>query len=217
MTLTAGVDDAGRGPVIGPLILAGVLLESADLPRLQALGVRDSKLLTPTKRAGLKPKILDLALRHQILEFCPAEVDRYVLEGGRLRRLNWLEAKAMAQIIRELHPEVAYVDASDVDASRFGSQIQEMVPFQLRIISEHHADRNHPIVAAASIVAKVYRDQVVEELRNRFGDFGSGYPSDPRTLYFLEEWQKRYGGLPDFVRKSWKTAKRLQGTAQTHL
>jgi len=209
MTLVAGVDEAGRGPVIGPLVVAGVLFEERDVARLHELGVRDSQLLTPAKRRELHPKILRLAKGHQVVRLSPRQIDSYVLRGQKLRKLNWLEAINMAKIIERLRPDVAYVDASDVIASRFGEQILSLIPFQVRVISEHFADRNYPIVGAASIVAKVHRDQAVAKLRAKFGDLGSGYPSDPRTVHFLEQWSAEHGAMPSFVRKSWKTIRRL--------
>jgi ribonuclease HII len=217
MTLVAGVDEAGRGPVIGPLVLAGVLLDEEDLPRLHAMGVRDSQLLTPYRRSELHPKILSLARGHEVVRLSPREVDRYVLRGQRLRKLNWLEAINMAKIIERLRPDVVYVDASDVIASRFGEQIRELLPFEVRVVSEHFADRNYPIVGAASIVAKVHRDLAVAKLRKRFGDLGSGYPSDLRTVRFLEQWSAEHGSMPSFVRKSWKTVRRLGGGQEAGL
>ncbi len=214
MTLVAGVDEAGRGPVIGPLVVAGVLLDEEDMARLHELGVRDSQLLTPSKRIDLHPKILRLARRHEVVQLSPREIDQYVLNGQRLRKLNWLEAVSMARVIRRLRPDVVYVDASDVRASRFGEQIRALLPFEVEVVSEHFADRNYPIVGAASIVAKVHRDRAVEELRKKFGDLGSGYPSDPRTVQFLERWGAEHGSMPSFVRKSWKTMRRLRGGAE---
>ena len=210
MTLVAGVDDAGRGPVIGPLVLAGVLIEESGIPKLVSLGVKDSKLLTPKQRERLEPKIVELVVGHKVLYFSPSEVDEYVLNGERLRKLNWLEAKAAAMIIEALRPDVAYLDASDVNPERFGLQVQELVPFPVKIVSKHHSDRDNPVVAAASILAKVNRDRAVAELRKVYGDFGSGYPSDPRTIRFLRDCLRAGGTLPNCVRKSWKTLKRLE-------
>jgi len=208
LTLVAGVDDAGRGPVIGPLVVAGVLFEESATPKLRPLGVKDSKLLTPRRREGLEPEILSLAVRHKVLFLSPHEIDAHVLQGRRLRKLNWLEAKAMAKVVEELHPDIAYLDASDVDAKRFGTQVQELVSFPVRIVSKHHADKDNFVVAAASILAKVNRDRAVAELRRAYGDFGSGYPSDPRTIRFLRDCV-RNGAFPDCVRRSWKTLKRI--------
>ena len=207
--LVAGVDDAGRGPVIGPLVIAGVLFHDSQIPKLQALGAKDSKALTPSRREALSPEIKRLAVQWKVLEFSPAEVDKVVLEGTKLRRLNWFEAVAMAEVIKRLRPETAYVDASDVVEARFAQQIRELVPFEVNVIAEHHADAKYTVVGAASIIAKVHRDEVIASLRERYGDLGSGYPSDPRTKEFLSRWIREKRDFPNFVRKSWKTSKRL--------
>ncbi|MFQ6074351.1 MAG: ribonuclease HII [Candidatus Bathyarchaeia archaeon] len=214
----AGVDDAGRGSVIGPLVIAGVLIEKENLHRLVDLGVKDSKLLSPRKREQLAEEIRKTALRCHFVALSTSEIDRVVETGRKLRRLNRLEARTMAEVIAALKPDVAYVDASDVLAERFKQHILENLPFQVRIVSEHKADAKYPIVSAASIIAKVERDKVIRELREKHGDFGSGYITDPKTVEFLEKWIKRFGSYPEFVRKSWKPAKRLKAEAkQTRL
>jgi len=209
-----GVDDAGRGSVIGPLVIAGVLLEEKDLPKLMDLGVRDSKVLSPRRREQLAEEIRKLALQLHVIMLSPAEIDRVVESGRKLHKLNRLEAQTMAKVIEVLKPDVAYVDASDVLADRFKHHVAESLPFKVQIVSEHKADATYPIVSAASIIAKVERDKAVSELRRKFGDMGSGYPTDPRTIEFLESWVKRFGSYPEFVRKSWKPAKKLKGEAE---
>jgi len=210
LTLIVGVDDAGRGPVIGPLVIAGVLIYDYQTSSLKALGVKDSKALTPSQRERLSKEIMQLALKYTWIELGPSEVDKIVLEGTKLKKLNWLEAKTMAEVIDRLKPEVAYVDASDVNETRFAQQISELLSTKVNIISEHHADATYPVVSAASIIAKVHRDEVIAELRHSYGDFGSGYPSDPKTRAFLSDWIREKGYLPDFVRKSWKTINQLK-------
>jgi len=207
--LVAGVDDAGRGPVIGPLVIAGVLFREEQIPELQRLGVKDSKALTPKRREVLSQEVKRLAVRWEAIKLSPSEVDRVVLEGKKFRKLNWLEAKTMAEVIRRLRPEVAYVDASDINEARFAQQIRENLPFELKIVSEHRADANYTVVGAASIIAKVHRDEEAARLRKKYGDFGSGYTSDSKTRLFLSNWIKEQGNVPDFARKSWKTIKRL--------
>ncbi len=214
--LVAGVDDAGRGPVIGPMAIAGVLLNEEDLPQLTSLGVKDSKLLSPRKRVKLAGEIREIALKYHVVLVSPAEIDKVVKHGRRLYRLNRLEAQKMAEVIGLLRPEVAYVDASDVLADRFGLHIAENLPFKVKIISEHKADFNYPIVSAASILAKVERDKAISALQEKHGDLGSGYTSDRKTITFLEECIKQNGCYPDFVRKSWKPAKRLKTEAETN-
>jgi ribonuclease HII len=208
--LIGGVDDAGRGAVIGPLVIAGILVDDEKTDNLVSLGVKDSKLLSPSRRRLLAVEILKIVESYHIVRLSPAEIDKVVETGGKLHRLNRLEAQAMAEVIRSLKPDVVYVDASDVVPERFGQHIAEEVPFKVKIVSEHKADRNYPVVSAASIIAKVERDRLTAELRIKYGDLGSGYIADPKTLSFLEKWMKTYGSYPEFVRKSWKPAKRIK-------
>jgi ribonuclease HII len=206
----AGVDDAGRGAVIGPLVIAGVLLEEEDLFRLKDLGVKDSKLLSPHRRETLAVEIRRIVQEHHVLKLQPREIDIVVNSGRKLHKLNWLEAQTMAKIIEALRPDKVYVDASDVLEERFKQHILECLPFRVDIVSEHKADRNYVVVSAASIIAKVERDKEVALLAEVYGDFGSGYPSDPRTISFLERLIQTSEVYPEFIRKSWKPAKRVK-------
>jgi len=210
----AGVDDAGRGPIIGPLVIAGVLLDDKDLSRLVDSGVKDSKRLSPRRREELAAEIRELALQYHVAMLSPAEIDRVVETGKKLHKLNRLEAQTMAKVITILKPDVAYVDASDVLADRFKQHISENLTFKVKIISEHKADANYPIVSAASIIAKVERDRALSALQKKYGNMGCGYPTDPNTIKFLEKWIRKFGSYPDFVRKSWKPAKRLKREAE---
>ena len=209
--LVAGVDEAGRGPVIGPLVIAGVMFEETDLPKLADWGVKDSKLLTPQKRETLAAQIKEQALIYHIVWLSPAEIDRVVESKRKLHKLNRLEAQAMAKVITILKPDTVYVDASDILADRFAEHIQENLTFNPTIVSEHKADLKYPVVGAASIIAKVERDKAISQLQQKHGNIGCGYPSDPKTIKFLENWIRKFGSYPDFVRKSWKTAKRIKG------
>jgi ribonuclease HII len=83
------------------------------------------------------------------------------------------------------------------------------------VISEHKADVTYPIVSSASIIAKVERDREIRELAQRFGDMGSGYMTDPKTVDFLERWLAQHGSYPDFVRKSWRPARELRNNAKS--
>lgn len=206
------------GCVIGPLVIAGVSIKKEATRELSSIGVRDSKVLSPTQRTNLAIAIRNIAHDISIVELPPEEIDEYVLKGRKLRKLNYLEATAMAKVISKLNPAIAYVDSSDVRPERFADDIQEHLVKRIRIISEHHADQKYPVVSAASIIAKVTRDQRIAEIENQYGDFGSGYPSDERTIRFLEDWVRKHGSFPGFVRKSWKTISRIeQGIRQTKL
>jgi len=218
--LVAGVDDAGRGAVIGPLVIAGVLVREEDLPTLKQLGVKDSKLLSPHRREVLAVEIRRIVLKFDVVKLSPREIDVVVNSGRKLHKLNYLEAQTMARVIEALRPDKVYVDASDVLEERFKQHILECMSFRVDIVSEHKADRNYVAVSAASIIAKVERDKEISELAKTLGDFGSGYPSDPRTMKFLKECCEKLDEYPDYVRKSWKPAKRVRdgkGSEQTKL
>ena len=208
--LVAGVDEAGRGCVIGPLVVAGVLIREERLPALTRLGVKDSKLLSAKKREALAVEIARLAEKHVVVKLLPVEIDRAVESGRKLHKLNRLEAQTMAKIIEALKPDVAYVDAADVLEERFKNHIQEDLPFKAKIVAEHKADRTYVVVSAASIIAKVERDREIAALIGEYGDFGSGYLADPRTMRFLKQWLQTHGEYPDCVRKSWKPAKQAK-------
>jgi len=211
----AGVDDSGRGSIIGPLVIAGVLLDEKDLQRLSDLGVKDSKVLSPQKREILCGEIKKLALKYHVMKLSPAEIDKVVKSGRKLHKLNRLEAQTMAKVIETLQPDVAYVDASDVLAERYKHHIMEHLFFNVKVISEHKADAKYPIVSAASIIAKVERDKAISKLTAKYGNMGCGYASDPETLEFLENWIRKFGSYPDFVRLSWKTVERIKRETET--
>jgi ribonuclease HII len=210
---TGGVDDAGRGPIIGPLVIGGVVLPRERVRELLSIGVKDSKLLSPHTRTKMAERIRVLVTRVSLREIQPNEIDDVVLHGAKLRRLNFLEAKVMAEVINELRPSEVYVDASDVNEKRYGEDVRSFLTDDLRsirIISEHHADRNYPQVSAASIVAKVHRDQAIDDLHAEYGDFGSGYITDPKTMQFLRTYRRTHDGFPPIVRLSWKTVKEIE-------
>lgn len=202
--MICGIDEAGRGPVIGPLVICGLAVERDDL--LRQLGVRDSKKLTRSRREELCPKIEKIASRVEMIEVSAGEIDALRQE----MTLNQLEAKIFASIIQRIAPSVAYVDAADVDAERFGQDILQELDFKVNVISQHKADDTYLVVSAASILAKVRRDMRVAEIEQEIGEpIGSGYASDPTTVNFIESWLKRNGVLPPCVRKSWDTTSRL--------
>ena len=208
--LVAGVDEAGRGCVIGPLVIAGFLVKEENLPILAQLGVKDSKLLSPRKREALLVELIRIAERNQIIKLKPKEIDIAVKSGRKLHKLNRLEAQSMARIINALEPNEAYVDAADVLEDRFKHHIQEDLTVKAKIISRHKADKIFPVVSAASIIAKVERDREIAALKATFGDFGSGYLTDKKTMVFLKQWMQNHMEYPDCVRKSWKPAKQAK-------
>jgi ribonuclease HII len=207
-----GIDEAGRGCVLGPLAVAGISIEQSRLDDLLALGVKDSKMLSVRQRESLYPEIVRLCERVEVSCIPPKLIDRYVQRGKKYRRLNYLEAIHMAKVIDLLGVEEVYVDAPDANPTRFQMELEGLIlssSRKPRIIAEHKADVNYAVVSAASIVAKIERDSAIAELRGIHGDFGSGYPSDPDTIAFLESWVRDNNSQPEFARKSWKTWERI--------
>ncbi len=200
-----GVDDAGRGPVIGPLVIAGVMVVEEKLDRLKALGVKDSKQLPQSVRTRLSKEIPNVVDDYHLIELGAEELDKIVNRAPKFQRLNLLEAKVMAQVIEKLRPELAYVDSSDTRPERFKNNILDCLSFTPRIVSEHKADINYPVVSAASIMAKVHRDSKIEEIKREYGEVGSGYAHDVLTVKFLRDYYSDHGDFPPIVRRSWKT------------
>ena len=202
--MICGVDEAGRGPVIGPLVICGVSIESDEI--LRNLGVRDSKKLSRPRREDLAEKIKGVISRIEIVEVSASEIDLLREE----MTLNQLETKLFASIIKALNPDVAYVDAADVDEDRFARDILGEMGSSMNIVSKHKADDTYPVVSAASILAKVRRDALVAKIEEEIGEpIGSGYASDPNTIRFMESWLARHKSLPPHTRKSWDTSSRL--------
>lgn len=179
------------------------------IQELIKLGVKDSKTLTPSRRETLNTKLRRLEAKIAIVRVQPSEIDKTVFRGEKYRKLNFLEAKAMAEVIAKLRPSIAFVDASDISCERYRRQILDELEFDLPIVSEHKADETYPIVSAASILAKVERDRCIRSICERWGNIGTGYPSDQTTKDFLEITISRKGRLPRFVRRSWKTVRKI--------
>jgi len=209
VSVICGVDEAGRGPVLGPLVIAGVAVDS-DVP-LRALNVRDSKKLSPERRSRLAPEIEKIA-KYEVVVIPAKDID--AMRGE--MTLNDFEARVFATIVERLHPTIAYVDAVDVDEIDFKRSIQRYIPYDVEIVSQHNADELFPVVSAASILAKVRRDAEIRAIEEELGQpVGSGYPGDPVTIAFLEKWIREKGSLPPHTRASWDTAKRLLAEAAT--
>jgi ribonuclease HII len=200
-----GIDEAGRGSLLGPLVIAGVAARREALEKFRQFGVRDSKKLSPLQRERLYSVIKSLSDRIELVEVSPQEIDA---RSKKHINLNELEVIKMAQISLALKCKTIYVDAVDTDEKRFRDELSKRVP-GVFFVSEHAADEKYLVTAAASIVAKVTRDSRIHDLKKLYGEIGSGYPSDIRTINFIKDYFVRHGSLPDFARKSWKTVSRL--------
>lgn len=207
--MECGIDEAGRGPVLGPLVVAGVATVNPEY--LRELGCRDSKVLSAPNRE----RIFRLLESDPDVHIAVRIIDAETLDAERNHKtLNVIERERFVEIAAELDAPRVVADAADVDADRFGAEMAAALPDDWVIVSEHQADVRHPTVAAASIIAKVTRDRAIEELSRRLErktnrPIGSGYPSDPATKKFLEAYLDEHGDLPEGTRRSWKTAQNL--------
>jgi len=203
--MICGVDEAGKGPVIGPMVVAAVSVNNAKI--IENSGFKDSKLLTPQKRKELF-ELIQKNYTHAIEIIEPKIIDKY----RRKNQLNLLNRKAFEKLISKLNPNIAYVDAADVNEDRFGKEIKNNLTNEkdTDVISMHKADTKIPVVAAASIVAKEIREREIMKLKEKIGDFGSGYPSDPKTIKFLKSYFHENSKWPSGTRKSWKTVERIR-------
>jgi ribonuclease HII len=218
-THLVGVDEAGRGPVIGPLVVAAIAvpLEGGE-ERLRELEVRDSKKLASAKREKLAP-VLEAEYPHHVIEVPAADIDALRSTAS----LNVIEARIFASAILGVVAQLgegavvtAYLDAADASETTFERYVRGAMvdsPGAEAVdgmVCRHEADDTFPVVSAASVLAKSRREGAVAMIQDEVGvDFGSGYPGDQRTVDFLEKWISEKGVLPPHTRASWRTAQRL--------
>lgn len=203
-----GADEAGKGPVLGSMFAAAVrLADGATLPD----GVRDSKALTPERREDLAIELRGSdGIAVGVAEVTPRRIDDPETDMNSLT--VWAQARAIGEVATP--DDDCVLDASDVKPDRFGARVSNHLDVDATVDARHHADEDHPIVAAASIIAKVERDAHVAELEEEYGPVGSGYPSDPQTRTFLEEYVSEQNGLPACARTSWQTSATVLATAE---
>ena len=192
-----GADEAGRGPVIGPLVVCAVMMPVEEYDNLIEVGVKDSKFLSSKKREELKQWFLlnseTKPWHHSIIICSPERIDSSSGNQG----LNVLETELFAEAINSLPDEIKHSvtilnDACDVKPQRFSDRIANQLnswPWpESSIISEHKADENDPFVGMASILAKQKRDECIKEISEQLGfSIGSGYPSDPNTKKIIPD------------------------------
>jgi ribonuclease HII len=201
-----GVDEAGKGPVLGSMFAAAVRADPAVLPD----GVGDSKAIRPERRERLAGEIRASADAVGVAEVPVERIDA----GG--TDMNTLTVEAQAAALSSVARDglSGTVDAGDTDAARFGRRVADAVEADVSVRAEHGADETDPVVGAASIVAKVARDAHVADLAEEYGDVGSGYPSDPTTRAFLADYVDRHGELPACARRSWSTCDDVLAAAE---
>tara|TARA_Y100000310_G_scaffold72424_1_gene68461 strand:- start:10301 stop:10945 length:645 start_codon:yes stop_codon:yes gene_type:complete len=201
MAKVLGIDEAGRGPVIGPMVVAGVMIEEG---KESSLGdVKDSKLVSQKNRIILNRHIRNCS-KYEVLVVEPEIIDAAVLSGE--LNLNWLEAHKQADIINKLKPDKAIIDCPSINCKSYKEYLQNLIKNkQIKLIVEHKADEKYPVCSAASILAKVEREKQVGDIKRKYGNTGSGYPADPYTKEFIKKNWKKY---PEIFRKSWSTYKK---------
>lgn len=203
-----GIDEAGRGAVIGPMVVAGVLVDQREVEELVELGVKDSKKLSPAVRAQLSKLIREKAEKVEVVALDAETVDKSTRKSG-ASGLNELEARVFAEIIDSLKPDAAYIDLPSTKYEEFRELITGLTRHKCALILEHKADEKYPVVSAASIIAKYERDSLIEKLKAELGDFGSGYPSDPKTRSYLMEKLKSGDLRSPHIRSTWKTLSKI--------
>lgn len=208
--LLMGADEAGKGPVIGSMFVAGLVIEEERLFDLAALGVKDSKMVSPAKREVLARKITSIATDQYILEVRPEIIDELRL----VMTMNEIMVRSFSQVVDRLHADKAVLDAADVNAERFAQAVRKRCrETTMDLIAEHKADQRHRVVSAASILAKVHRDESMRKLESEMHcKIGSGYPHDRDTIAFLSDWAKEKKDFPPCVRHSWATAQRIKAS-----
>ena len=202
-----GIDEAGRGPLIGPLVLCGFYAEGfKERQRLLELPLNDSKVLSVKKREAMAAELIHF--EHELVVVEPQELDR--------NNINELEIRAVVKLIKKFNPRVAIVDAMvpPEGIPKLLCNLRYLIGWQEgqefpRLILENKADATYAVCMAASILAKVARDREIEKLKERFGDFGSGYPSDPKTRNFVAALRGSFGDFAPHIRQKWATLKRI--------
>ncbi|MHA1584963.1 MAG: ribonuclease HII, partial [Promethearchaeota archaeon] len=208
--IIAGLDEAGRGPVIGPLVIGCALIKEENLHLLDEIGVDDSKKLSPKKRSEMAGKIRGICDLAETLVITSQEIN--VLHDIQHLTLNKIEEIHFGKLLNSLSmkPDKIYLDACDTVEERFGISIGKLLKFKpKKIISKHRGDSIFTVVGASSILAKTVRDEIIEEYKLKYGNIGSGYPSDPSTKVYLDEYYSTHRKFPPIVRTWWKTAENI--------
>jgi len=211
--LLLGIDDAGRGPVIGPIVLAGCLIDEETAELFRKKGVKDSKMLTPERREELSKVIRDVAIDFYIVQSSASEIDYSLTHGTNLNHLEALKtAEIINHILEDRKEEVTLqIDCPSTNIPAWRNylleRVDEKIRKRLKVMCEHKADVKYPAASAASILAKVTRDSEVEKIKQKYNiDIGSGYPADPVCKEFLKRQGKEYRKF-GIIRETWQTWK----------
>jgi ribonuclease HII len=206
--IIAGIDEAGRGPLVGPMVVAAVVLTKASLEKLAKAGVRDSKRLSRSAREKLAPIIIENSLATIAVVLAPKDLDE--------NNINTLEIKAIERILTSISTILGFCPKTYIDLFAPLEKISNLYSICPDMVAEYGADARYYVVGAASIVAKVLRDWYIEKIKNLVGDFGSGYPSDPRTREWISSADAEDIKLiSPFIRHKWSTLDKLRRYVNT--
>ncbi|KAM0680774.1 hypothetical protein GINT2_001047 [Glugoides intestinalis] len=191
----AGIDEAGRGPVIGPMVY-GLYVAPCD----EITHYKDSKLLSKEARERFFTGMKEYAY----YKIDPVYITS-IMESGE-KNLNEISREAVVYLLKELVKKCPNTKHVFIDGLGNNNEYKRILEtqFTLNFTIENKADSKYQVVSGASIVAKVIRDQSVNKL-----NCGSGYPSDPITKEWLKRNHNATIGFPEFVRHSWLTVKTL--------
>jgi ribonuclease HII len=206
-----GIDEAGKGPVIGPMVIAGCLVDEATEKEFKKLGIKDSKELTPKRREFLANIIREKAETFEIVIISPQEIDNSLNKGTNLNQLESIKISEIINKINKGYKKIKVViDCPSVGIAKWADSLKMKIEnlSNLEIVCEHKADKNHVAVSAASVLAKSTREKEMDLLKEKYGsEIGSGYTSDPATIHYLE----LHADDPkdaNIFRKTWETWKR---------
>ena len=208
-TLRLGVDEAGRGAVLGPLVISSVLLDTTDEEALHEMGVKDSKQMSPERRFQLYDEILQRTVRSCSVHMSSLSIDKQRKSGF---SMNQIEENHIFQLLHKYSEDP--VDEVVIDAfvsrkNRLFEETQRLFPNSL-VRFEFHADANYGCVACASVVAKVERDRAMQSLSEELGvNLGTGYPHDPLSIEYIRSYIREHGKAPVIARSSWITTQRI--------
>jgi ribonuclease HII len=209
-----GIDEAGRGPAIGPLVVCALGIPNSDTKFLASIGAVDSKQITRKKREEISERIyLEAENRNWKIGIIVCKASRIDIERNKMN-LNKLEIELFKEAVYETGIKekngIVKADACDVNEQRFKERIRYALGAKWKdweIHARHKMDSEEIIVGAASILAKVRRDKEIEKISDLLNlDVGSGYPSDPKTKEAVKKLVN--SKTPNqYLRWSWATVK----------
>lgn len=212
MKLVLGIDEAGKGPVIGSMFVAGVVIREDKIQALRKFGIKNSKLLTKHMRNAMFNIVKAYAEKIYVREVKPEVIDKININNILLGEFLNIIRNALEEFNKKI--KLIIIDLPSMSPDKVKQAIM-LLGFKGRIVVEHFADKKYVAVSAASIVAKTYREKHIGELKKIYGDFGSGYPSDVKTVSWIKDFYRKEGYLPSIVRKSWKTIREIAPTEYT--